>query len=291
MPKENRPWTYFAVGSDSFDPDWAIQFCKDNGFGQLMLSEYLWTYGPAMQQSRFKSGHKRLKELILAAHDSDLKVMLHARVTEIGSNDPLSIKPWPYGVVKHKNTLFIDPRSELQKAAGQNLAVLAHLLGADGLYLDGGGLASIWADTYSQQYYAMIRLQHLSVIESTTKRLEYQFGCTPRINSDYADMVSAVGQRDTYHNVYKNGAFNGTRSAWNDMQIAKANDAEAVGLPAQLGWTDFYSGPDCEDQTPEHMQQLCDKAREKGWPLVLQASRSDIETHPERDEILEVIRG
>jgi len=291
--------TFFLVWSPGhleFDHDAVVDFCVYNNFGHLMVTETRWCRSAGWYESVMPGGHGDLKRLANKLHAKDILFTLHGRNTRIFHDDPLYLEPRPQGLVqaKDRNYCFIEPRSNLQLQVSARWIAIADLVGADGLYLDGceSGFAST-LENPAKRLAAVLAGQR-SVFEQLTRPMILQGSQT---TDEFRDYWCLSGQRDPFDSIKRMGGYTYDRDGWNDVHIWRAEEALERGYPAQVGWIDFThdatlpDGEVIEDQNPASMEKLCSFARLHNLPIVLAANLEEIETHPQRDEMLEIIRN
>jgi len=286
--------TYFMPWSrlgPAFDQNATIAFCKENNFSHFMLDETKWCKSAGWYESVMPGGYSELKQFVTKLHDADIIFTLHGRVSEINSNDPLFVQPRLDGLVNAKNRVFVDAFSELQQQISARFVAIADLINADGLYLDWSGAYSDLIDDPIRKREAVVAEQS-SVINQLTRPMILQASqSSPELHEHWC----LSGQLDHYPNVITSGKIKSTRDQWNDTYFLNAQRALKLSYPAQIGWLDFghgitYEGKPIEDQNPASLTKLCKYAREHNLPIVLEATLEEINSHPQKDELLTIIK-
>ena len=285
--------TLFLPGAGPFDGAALIRFCADHGFGHIMLNERRWCVSAGWYESNFEGGYAALKRFVGQCHDAGLLFTLHGRCTRLEKEDPLLVPPRPEGIV-HKDGMFrIDPFSDLQKKIAWRWIDVADLVGADGIYLDGADTGAKLYDKATPQYQEAIVASQRAVIDQLSRPMLLQ---TSNTTDELHEHWCWSGQRDHYPNVYA-GGWDNTREQWNKQaHIGKAKEALANGYPAQVGWLDFAhgrttkDGRPIEDQNPASLSLVCDFAREHNLPIVMETTLEEVDSHPQRDELLKILK-
>ena len=279
----------------TFDQDAVVAFCRENNFGHLMLDETKWCRSAGWYESVMSGGHSELKLLARKLHEHDILLTLHGEVTRIHRADPLFIKPRQPGLMQRAGDPYgyVDPRGELQRQISARFVAIADLVDADGIYLDwvAAGYAATLKSESAEKQAAIVAAQR-SLTDQLTRSILLQTAVT---TDELKEYWCFSGQRDNHPNVQRLGGYNYTRDSWNDEQIRRAEEAISQGYPPQLGWIDFehgvvIDGKKIEDQNPASMAKMCTYAKEHNMPIVLQGTLRKIKSHPQKDEILSVIR-
>ena len=270
--------------------DGALALCKELGFRHLMLGERTWSKSSGWYECAFSGGYQSLKRYIQECHDADTLVTLHTRTTRVSNGDAMAVEPVHPELEKDGNYLFVDPYSSLHKEMAARLVEVADLVNADGIYLDG---AEVAARNYPNKVLAAINTGQRDVFANLTRPMLLQSSSTNA--GEVREYWAWKGQLDHYPNRVRCG-FEGTRAEWNQKYFESVQDALSRGFPSQVGWIDVghglsHQGKPIEDQTPESMQELCDYAMTHNVPIVLETPLDELETHPKRDEIKDIIRN
>jgi len=279
--------TYFLVGNGPLDG--VIETCKDLGFRHLLLGQYCWSRSTGWYESSLPGGHGDLKRFIQDCHAEDILVSLHTRTTRVTVEDPLVIEPKHPDLEFDGSRHWVDPYSPLHDAMAARLVAVADLVGADGLYLDGAEMA---VRNHRDKPATAIIAGQKAVIDKLTRPMLLQSSSSP---SELHEYWSWVGQLDHYINRKKVG-FEGTRDDWYEQYFRFVNQALSRGYPSQLGWIDVghgqtAGGEPIEDQSPESLKKLTDWAAAHNVPIVLETTLEEFESHPQVDELEEVIRN
>ena len=290
--------TYFPPWGKLGDHATLIRFCVDNGFGHLMLGESIWCKSAGYYESNLLGGYSELKTLVREAHDAGLLFTLHGRVTRVDADDPLAVEPRPTALVKNVGTsnYYINPYvGNTQKEISARFIDLADMVGADGLYLDGNDIYSCYArllDTPGLKHKACVDIYQITFDLLTRPMLLSGSQTTP----EQREYWCFSGQRDHYLHI-KLAGNNYTRDTWTDEQFRRTIEALNNGYPGVVGWIDFCHGqkmPDgtaIEDQNAESLTKIRKFAREHNCPIVLEATMEEINTHPQRDALLAILKG
>lgn len=290
--------TFFLPWGKLGDHATLIQFCVDNGFGHLMLGELVWCKSAGYYESNLPGGHSELKTLVKEAHDAGLIFTLHGRVTRVDADDPLAVEPRPAALVKNVGTAnyYVNPYvGNTQKEISARFIDLADMVGADGLYFDGADEYSCYAkllDTTELKHKACVDILQ-TALDYLTRPMLLSASITTNEQREY---WCFSGQRDHYINI-KRMWPQFTRDSWTEEQFKTTIKALSDGYPGVVGWIDFCHGekmPDgtpIEDQNAESLASIRNFAREHNCPIVLETTLNEINTHPQRDTLLAVLRG